>query len=234
MSRISLQNINTPYCLKNINLDIESGEFLVVLGSTGSGKSTLLNVIAGLTKYQGAVYFNNKKMNHVSTEKRNVGYLMQDIYLFPHLNTFDNIAFGLRATSCPGEKITQKVDEILELLHLNHLKDRYPKDLSGGEKQRVGLARSLVREPEILLLDEPLSNLDPFTANNIRRELMTLHSRLNLTILYVTHNFAEARELADKIVVILEGEVKQVGSVNDIFNQPVKEIIEFVNVCNLC
>lgn len=233
MSSIKLQNIITPYCLKNINLTVEAGEFIVLLGSTGAGKSTMLNVIAGLTEYQGVVYFNKRNMNHVPTQKRNVGYLMQDIFLFPHLNIFENIAFGLRATSCQDKKITQKVYEILNILKLKHLIKRYPKDLSGGEKQRIGLARSLVKEPDILLLDEPLSSLDPLTANSIRRELMTLHRRLNLTILYVTHNFAEARDLADRIIVISEGELQQMGSVHDIFNQPIKEIKEFIKVGNI-
>lgn len=219
--------------MKNINLTVEAGEFIVLLGSTGAGKSTMLNVIAGLTEYQGVVYFNKRNMNHVPTQKRNVGYLMQDIFLFPHLNIFENIAFGLRATSCQDKKITQKVYEILNILKLKHLIKRYPKDLSGGEKQRIGLARSLVKEPDILLLDEPLSSLDPLTANSIRRELMTLHRRLNLTILYVTHNFAEARDLADRIIVISEGELQQMGSVHDIFNQPIKEIKEFIKVGNI-
>ena len=228
MSFISLQNITTPYCLKNIKLDIEAGELMVFLGFTGAGKSTLLNVIAGLTEYQGDVYFNQKNMNHVPTEKRDVGYLLQDIYLFPHLDTFNNIAFGLRASACPADTINGKVEEILALLHITHLKKRYPKELSGGEKRRVGLARSLVMEPHILLLDEPLSSLDPSTAKSIRQELKVLHSRLNLTTLYVTYDFAEARELADRIVVIVGGELKQLGSVQEVFNQPVKEIQEFI------
>lgn len=232
MSFIRLQNITTPYCLKNINLDIEAGELVVILGFTGAGKSTLLNVIAGLTEYQGEVYFNQKNMNHVPTEKREVGYLFQDICLFPHLDIFNNIAFGLRATACPTDKITQKVEKILDLLHITYLKKRYPKDLSGGEKQRVGLARSLIMEPPILLLDEPLSSLDPSTAKNIRKELKLLHRRLNLTTLCVTHDFVEAQELADKIVVIVEGELKQLGSARDIFYQPVKEIQEFISLAH--
>ncbi|MEN3006018.1 ABC transporter ATP-binding protein [Dehalobacterium formicoaceticum] len=232
MSFISLQNVTTPYCLKNVNLDIEAGELMAVLGFTGAGKSTLLNVIAGLTKYKGDVYFNQKNMNATPTERRNVGYLLQDIYLFPHLNTFDNVAFGLRAGACPADKITGKVEEILDLLHITHLKKRYSRDLSGGEKQRVGLARSIIMEPKILLLDEPLSSLDPSTAKNIRKELMVLHNRLNLTMLYVTHDFSEARELADRIVVLVEGQIKQLGPAQDIFYQPVEEIREFISAAN--
>lgn len=232
MSLICLRNVTTPYSLTNVNLDIEEGELIVLLGFTGAGKSTLLNVVAGLTEYQGEVYFNQQNMNGIPTERRDVGYLLQDIYLFPHLNTFDNIAFGLRAASCPADKITDKVETILDLLHIGHLKKRYPKDLSGGEKQRVGLARSLVMEPKILLLDEPLASLDPATARNIRKEFKALHSRLNLTTLYVTHDFNEARELADKIVVVINGELKQTGSVQDIFYQPAMEIQEFITAAN--
>jgi ABC-type sugar transport system ATPase subunit len=228
MSNISLKNITTPYCLKNVNLDIEAGELMAVLGFTGAGKSTLLNVIAGLTEYQGDVCFNQHNMNNIRTERRNVGYLLQDIYLFPHLNTFENVAFGLRAGGHPTDRIKDKVEETLDLMNISHLKSRYPKYLSGGEKQRVGLARSIVMEPKILLLDEPLSSLDPSTANNIRKELKSLHKRLNLTMLYVTHDLAEAKELADRIVVIAEGEIKQLGSAQNIFYRPVEEIREFI------
>jgi len=228
MSFIRLENITTPYCLNNINFAIEAGEMVVLLGLTGAGKSTLLNVVAGLTEYHGDVYFNQKNMNHVPTENRGVGYLLQDVFLFPHLNVFENIAFGLRAAACPAGEINKKVGELIELLNITHLIKRYPRDLSGGEKRRVGLARSLVMEPEILLLDEPLSSLDPSTAKSIRKELKVLHRRLNLTTLYVTHDFAEAREMADRVVVILEGKLQQTGSVQDIFYQPVKEIREFI------
>lgn len=229
MSYISLKNITTPYCLENVNLNIEAGEIMVVLGFTGAGKSTLLNVIAGLTEYTGDVYFNQNNMNHIPTQRRSVGYLLQDIYLFPHLNTFDNIAFGLRARGYPTDEIKEKIDSILDLLNITHLKKRYPKDLSGGEKQRIGLARSIIIEPKILLLDEPLSSLDPSTAKSIRKELKVLQKRLNLTMLYVTHDFAEAKELADRIVVITDGQIKQLGSVRDIFNQPTEEIREFIS-----
>lgn len=230
MSFIILQNITTPYCLKNVNLDIEDGELMVVMGFTGAGKSTLLNVIAGLTEYQGEVYFNQQIMNHIPTEKRGVGYLFQDIFLFPHLDTFNNIAFGLRASGCTPDQITEKVEEILDLLHITHLKKRYPKGLSGGEKQRVGLARSLIMEPNILLLDEPLSSLDPSTAKIIRKELKLLHSSLNLTTLYVTHDFNEAREMADRVAVMVEGELKQLGSATDVFYQPVDDVQKFITV----
>ena len=229
MSYISLRNITTPYCLKNVNLNIEAGEIMAVLGFTGAGKSTLLNVIAGLTEYKGDVYFNQNNMNQISTERRSVGYLFQDICLFPHLNTFDNIAFGLRAGRYPTDQIKGKIDSMLDLLNITHLKERYPNDLSGGEKQRVGLARSIIIEPKILLLDEPLSSLDPSTAKSIRKELRVLRNRLNLTMLNVTHDIAEAKEIAERIDEITEGKIKQLGSVQDILNQPVEELREFIS-----
>lgn len=232
MSFISLRNISTTYCLKNINLDINAGEFLVVLGPTGAGKSTLLNVIAGLIEYRGDLYFNQKNTNHIPPEKRGVGYLLQDIYLFRHLNVYDNVAFGLRASGCSNDVIADRVKKFMHLLHITHLQNRYPKELSGGEKQRVGLARSLVMEPSVLMLDEPMSSLDPSTANSIRKELKQLHNSLNLTTIYVTHNFAEARKLADRIIVIVEGQLKQSGSAHNIFYQPVEEIQEFITAAN--
>lgn len=229
MPNISLKNISTPHCLNRVNLDVDTGELVIVLGYTGAGKSTLLNVIAGLTAYTGDVYVNQRNMNNIRTENRNIGYLFQDIYLFPNLNTYENVAFGLRAGGYPSDKLRDKVEATLELLGITHLKNRYPKELSGGEKRRIGLARSIITEPKILLLDEPLSSLDPSTANSIRNELKTLQKRLNLTMLYVTHDYAEARELADRIIVITEGQIKQSGSIHDIFCRPEAEIRDLIS-----
>jgi len=232
MSVINLNNILTSYCLKNINIEIKNGEFIVILGSSGSGKSTLLNVISGLKKYTGEVFYNNQNMDKIPTEERNIGYLMQDVHLFPHMKVYDNIAFGLKARSYSKDKINKKVEEIFNLLKIKHLKNRYPKDLSGGEKQRVGLARALVTDPEILLLDEPLSSLDPKTAKEIREELVKLHKHLNLTTIFVTHNFSEAKALADKIVILSEGVLIKYGSTYSVFNRPNKEIESFIRVSN--
>jgi ABC-type sugar transport system ATPase subunit len=224
MAAIRLRSILTPHCLNNINLDIEAGELVVIIGRNGAGKSTLLDVIAGLTEYSGQVFFNQRNMNSVRAENRGVGYLLQDIYLFPHLTTYENIAFGLRAGGCSSSRIRKKVDETLDMLQIAHLKERYPRNLSGGEKQRIGLARSIIMEPKVLLLDEPLSSLDPLTAKCIRNELKILQKRLNLTMLYVTHGHSEAQELADRIVVLSEGRIKQSGSIHDVFSESVVEI----------
>src|SRR6056297_48364 len=233
MSIIKLKNISTPYCLKNINFEIEPGEFIVLLGSSGAGKSTLLNIISGLNNYSGEVFYNNQNINKIQTEKRNIGYLMQDIHLFSHMKVYDNIAFGLKARSYPKDKTNKKVEEMLSLLKIQNLKNRYPKDLSGGEKQRVGLARALITEPKTLLLDEPLSSLDPKTAKEIRQELVKLHEYLKLTTILVTHNFLEAKALADKIIILSEGVLVQYGSTYKIFNRPNKKIESFIRVSNL-
>lgn len=218
MDCINLKNISTPYCLKNINLQIKRGDFLVLLGKSGAGKSTLLNVIAGLIPYEGEVYFFGQNMNKIPPQKRNIGYLLQEVYLFPHLNVYQNIAFPLQAQKYKAREIASRVHTMLELLQIEKLKNRYPKNLSGGEKRRVGLARCLIKQPEILLLDEPLSSLDPVTASHIREELRNLHQSLNLTTLYVTHDWQEASFLADKIGIIEKGRLLNWGKPEAILN----------------
>lgn len=205
MYNIFLKNITTSYSLKNITMGVRSGELIAVTGFTGAGKSTLLNVISGLTEYEGEVFIDGRNVNLIPPEKRDVGYLMQNINLFPHLNVFDNVAFGLRAKSCPREELRPKTEKMLDLLKIGHLKDRYTKNLSGGEKQRVGLARALVRENRVLLLDEPFSSLDPSTTIDLTRELVRLRSILHLTVLYVTHRYTEVEKIADRVVVMSEG-----------------------------
>lgn len=206
MSNIFLKNITTTYCLKNITMEVNSGELIAVTGFTGSGKSTLLNVISGLTEYEGEVFIDGRNVDLVPPEKRDVGYLMQNVNLFPHLNVFDNVAFGLRARkSCPSETVRSKTELILDLLKISHLRERYTKYLSGGERQRVGLARSLVLENRILLLDEPFSSLDPSATIDLTCELKRLQAILNLTVLYVTHHYAEVEEIADNVIVISQG-----------------------------
>lgn len=218
MEGIILKNISTPYCLKNINLNIQKGEFLVILGQSGAGKSTLLNVIAGLTNYEGEVYIGGQKVDNIPPQKRGIGYLLQDIHLFPHLTVYQNISFPLEIRKYKKAEIKEKALAIMQLLQIEKLKDRYPRNLSGGEKRRAGLARCLVIQPEILLLDEPLSSLDPVTALNIQNELKILHQKLNLTTVYVTHNLQEAGFLADKVGIISEGKLLDLGEPEQILN----------------
>lgn len=218
MATITLHHIATPYALKEIDLTIHNGEFMVVLGHSGAGKSTLLNILAGFVQHSGDLFFDEICMNHMATEKRAIGYLHQDIHLFPHLNVFENIAFGLRVKGLRQDVIMQKVSEMTQMLHIAHLEERYPKNLSGGEKQRVGIARSIITQPAILLLDEPLSSLDELTAQGIREELKALQKALQLSVVYVTHNKLDALFLADRVVILKQGRIEAIGTPQAILN----------------
>ena len=233
MPAIKLNNISKYVC-KNINLEIFNKEFLVLLGPNGAGKSTLLNVIAGLIDYKGSVFFGNKCIDKLPASKRKIGYLFQDLYLFPHLNVFSNIAFSLKIErKTPGE-IKFRVEELLQILRIENLLNRYPKELSGGEKQRVALARALALTPEVLLLDEPLSSLDLQSSKYLRRELKQLQKTLGVTTIYVTHNLMEAEEMADRIAIVEGGSIEQVGKVEEIFFFPENEkVSEFIGAPNI-
>ncbi len=233
MTAITLKNISTKFCLKGIDLEIKKGELLVLLGPTGAGKTTLLNVIAGLVEYEGEVYFEEERVDFLPPEKRRIGYVFQELCLFPHLDVYHNIAFGLKARGFSPEEVPGIVSQVMELLNISHLRNRYPKNLSGGEKQRVALARVLAIKPRILLLDEPLSKLDYNLAKILRLEIKKLQRRLSLTTLYVTHNFSEAQELADRIAVIVGGELGQVGTPEEIFLRPKPKIQGFIPPPNL-
>jgi len=233
MPVIKLDNI-TKYVCKNINLKILNKEFLVLLGPNGAGKSTLLNVIAGLIDYDGSVFFEDKCINNLPSSERRIGYLFQDLYLFPHLDVFSNIAFSLKIRKKNSNKIKHRVDELLKMLRIENLSHCYPKKLSGGEKQRVALARSLAAEPEILLLDEPLSSLDLQSSKYLRRELKQLQKKLEVTTIYVTHNLTEAEEMADRIVVMEQGKIEQIGKADEIFFSPKnKRVSEFIGAPNI-
>jgi len=207
MEYIKLENINTEHSLKDVNLSIGKGEFTVIMGESGAGKSTILNVLAGFIKHEGNLYMQGELLNDIPTQKREIGYLHQAIHLFPNLNVFENIAFGLKAQGADKESIQEKVSKVMDMLKISHLVHRYPKNLSGGEKQRVGIARAIIMQPKVLLLDEPLSSLDPKTAESIRAELKSLHRKLQLTIVYVTHNALDMDVLADKVVIIEQGKI---------------------------
>jgi len=233
MPAIKLNNISKYVC-KNINLEIFNKEFLVLLGPNGAGKSTLLNVIAGLIDYKGSVFFENKCIDKLPASKRKIGYLFQDLYLFPHLDVFSNIAYGLKIGRKKPNEIKYRVEELLQMLRIENLTHRYPKELSGGEKQRVALARALALTPEVLLLDEPLSSLDLQSSKYLRRELKQLQRILGITTIYVTHNLTEAEEMADRIAIIEKGAIEQVGKVEEIFFFPENEkVSEFIGAPNI-
>jgi ABC-type sugar transport system ATPase subunit len=185
MPEISLNNINN-FALKNFNLQIRDGEFIVVAGSNGAGKTTLINVIAGLVSYTGSVQFNGQSIDSMPPSKRNVGYVFQNLVLFPHMDAFSNIAFGLKAKKFNDDEIKTRTGEMLKFMEIEHLAFRHPSEMSGGEKQRVALARALAPKPDVLLLDEPTSNLDIKTARHLKNELKQIQRRTQITTIYVT------------------------------------------------
>ena len=233
MPRIELRNVS-KYVLKDINLTIENKELLALVGPNGSGKSTLLNVIAGLIDYSGEVFFDGKKMDEVPSHKRGVGYLFQDLALFPHLDVFSNIAYGLKVQGYPEGTIKERVVELMNALHIGKLKERYPQSLSGGEKQRVAIARAIAPFQKILLLDEPTSSLDAQTSKYFRAEMRSLLKELEITSIFVVHDLLGAEEIADRIAIIHRGQIEQIAPPADIFFHPKTDIVsEFIGKPNI-
>lgn len=219
MPGIELSNISN-YACRDASLSIRDGELMVLAGATGAGKTTLLNVIAGLARYEGSVRFGETSVDGLPPSKRNVGYLFQSFALFPHLTVGENIAFGLKVRGESTGSVGGRISELTELLHIRHLEGRYPKSLSGGEKQRVALARTLAPRPEILLLDEPFNSLDARTAKFLRLEMKRLQKQLGLTSVYVTHNQREAFDMGDRIAVVDGGRIEQVAPPEEILFDP--------------
>ncbi|MDY6864150.1 MAG: ABC transporter ATP-binding protein [Thermodesulfobacteriota bacterium] len=233
MPEIALKGISN-FILNNIHLTVRDRELLVLLGPNGAGKTTLLNTIAGFTTYNGLISFNGNKINAIPTRKRGIGYLFQDLALFPHLDVFTNISFSLKIKKVSQNKIISRVGELLGLMRIEHLKNRYPKDLSGGERQKVALARALASSPEILLLDEPLAGLDLRTSKNLRIEFHNLQRKLGITTIYVTHDQNEAEEMADRIVILYNGKIEQIGTPYEIFFAPMNEkVMNFIGEPNI-
>jgi len=223
------------FAIKNINLRIFEGEYFVILGPTGAGKTTLLETIAGLIQPdEGKIWLKGKEINILPPECRNIGFVYQDYALFPHLSVVENIKFGLKFKKLDKSTIAQRVSNVMDLLHISHLSSASPNTLSGGEAQRVALARVLVIQPQILLLDEPLSNLDPNLRLKLQSELKKIHQNLMITTIHVTHNFDEAISLADRIGIMHQGEILQVGTSIEIFRQPTSEkVAQFIGCENL-
>ena len=214
------------FLLKDITFEVKQGEYYIILGPTGAGKTVLLESIAGLYPVKkGEIWLNGKEITNLEPEKRGIGVVYQDYVLFPHLSVKENIAFGLRLRGQPREEIEATIGWLVELLNISHLLERKPDTLSGGESQKVALARALSVKPKVLLLDEPLSALDPETREDIQHELRRIHERLNMTVIQVTHDFEEAVALGDRIAVIGEGRIMQVGTSEQIFRQPNSEFV---------
>lgn len=236
MTDVRLVNVCKSYgnvhISKNVNLDIKDGEFVVFVGPSGCGKSTLLRMIAGLDEItSGDLFIGDKKMNDVPPANRNIGMVFQSYALYPHLTIAENMSFGLKLAGAKKEEIEQRVNQVAEILQLAHLLTRKPKELSGGQRQRVAIGRTLVSQPEVFLLDEPLSNLDAALRVQMRVEISKLHKKLNRTMIYVTHDQVEAMTLADKIVVLqansdnIESNVAQVGRPLELYHYPANRFV---------
>ncbi|HZG27365.1 MAG TPA: sulfate/molybdate ABC transporter ATP-binding protein [Ensifer sp.] len=211
--------------LHDVSLNIRSGELIALLGPSGSGKTTLLRLVAGLEyPTQGRILFGEEDASWKSVQERNVGFVFQHYALFKHMTVFDNVAFGLRVrgseTRPPKAEIRRRVEELIDMVQLTGMEGRYPGQLSGGQRQRVALARAMAIEPRVLLLDEPFGALDAKVRKDLRKWLREFHDRTGHTTLFVTHDQEEALELADRVVVMSQGKIEQVGSADDIYDRP--------------
>ena len=209
------------YALKNIDFKIEKGEFVVILGPSGSGKSTLLDLICGFEDItEGEIRIDNKLINNIEPKNRDVSMVFQNYALYPHLTAYENIAFGMKIRKESKREIDEKVKWAAKVLKLEECLKSKPKNLSGGQRQRIALARAMVRNPKCFLMDEPLSNLDAKLRNSTSNEIRNLHNELNATTIYVTHDQIEALSMADKIVILSNGEIQQIGTPFEIYNNP--------------
>jgi iron(III) transport system ATP-binding protein len=200
---------------------IEQGEFFTLLGPSGCGKTTLLRTIAGFYRQdEGHIYFGTKKMDDVPPHERNIGMVFQNYAVFPHMSVFDNVAYGLKARKVPKADIEKRVMGALEMVELTHLRDRIPSDMSGGQQQRIALARAIVIRPQLLLMDEPLSNLDAKLRVKMRSDIRQLQKELNITTIYVTHDQEEALAVSDRIAVMNQGVVQQIAAPDEIYSYP--------------
>ena len=207
--------------LNDVNLSVRKGEFVTILGPSGCGKTTLLRLIAGFqTASEGVITIAGKDITQTPPHKRPVNTVFQKYALFPHLNVFNNIAFGLKLKKLPKDEIDKKVREAAEILDITQYLDRKPKALSGGQRQRVAIGRAIVRDPAVFLMDEPLSNLDAKLRNQMRAEIIKLRERIDTTFIYVTHDQTEAMTLGDRIVIMKDGFIQQIGTPQEVFDHP--------------
>ena len=220
------KNFGSVEVLKDITLSVEEGEFVVFVGPSGCGKSTLLRVIAGLeTATTGAVEIGGEAVDNVPPAQRGIAMVFQSYALYPHLSVCENMALGLKQEKHSKTVIDHRVDKAVKMLDLEAYVDRRPADLSGGQRQRVAIGRAIVREPKLFLFDEPLSNLDAALRMNTRVEIAELHRTLSASIIYVTHDQTEAMTLADKIVILRDGQIEQVGSPMELYNNPANQFV---------
>lgn len=241
MGEIHLKLINLTkkygkfFAVKNMNLEVEKGSFTTMLGPSGCGKTTTLRMIAGFINPDdgGEIYLGEKILNDVPPHKRNIGIVFQSYALFPHMNVFNNIAYGLRLRRLSIDKVKEKVKRMLEFLGMEGTEKKRISQLSGGQQQRIALGRTIVLEPDVLLMDEPLSNLDAKLRINVRNEIKQIQKNLNITTIYVTHDQDEALSMSDKIVVMNSGEIQQIGNSWEIYNKPKNKFVaDFIGMKN--
>ena len=225
MANIKFKGVHKSFgsnkIISDFNLEGNEDEFLVLVGPSGCGKSTLLRMIAGLEKIDdGEIFINDLKINELRPSKRQTAMVFQSYALYPHMNVFENMSFGLKIEKRPKEEIMSKVTEAAKILKIEELLDRRPKELSGGQRQRVAIGRAITRNPKIFLFDEPLSNLDAALRAEMRVEISKLHNQIKTNMIYVTHDQVEAMTLADRIVILNRGNIEQVGTPEEIYNNP--------------
>ena len=227
MSEVVMKGLKKVYdnkvtAVHDVNLEIKDKEFIVLVGPSGCGKSTTLRMVAGLEEISdGELYIDGKLVNDVPPKDRDIAMVFQNYALYPHKTVYDNLAFALKLRKEPKDVIDKKVKEVAEILDITQYLKRKPKALSGGQRQRVAIGRAMVRDPKVFLMDEPLSNLDAKLRNQMRAEIIKLRSRINTTFMYVTHDQTEAMTLGDRIVIMKDGYVNQIGTPQEVFNKPV-------------
>jgi ABC-type Fe3+/spermidine/putrescine transport system ATPase subunit len=237
--KISLKNIFKRFgrldAVSGVTVDINDGELFTLLGPSGCGKTTLLRLIAGFYKPDGGdVLFDGRSVSNVPPAERGIGMVFQNYALWPHMTIFDNVAYGLKLRKIPADEITRKVDRVMKMVNLTGLEKRYPGQLSGGQQQRVALVRALVLDPDVLLLDEPLSNLDAKIRVQVRAEIRKLQKELNVTTIYVTHDQEEALTLSDRITVMNFGKIQQIGVPKALYERPENAFVaDFIGINNL-
>lgn len=234
MASISLKNIVKHYgkgktavpVIHGVNAEIKDGEFIVIVGPSGCGKSTLLRMIAGLEEITGGeLHIGDKVVNNMEPAQRNIAMVFQNYALYPHMTNYENMAYGLKLAKVPKDEIKRRVDKAAQILELSHLLDRKPRQLSGGQRQRVAMGRAIVRQPQVFLFDEPLSNLDAKLRAQTRIEIQKLHQELGITSLFVTHDQVEAMTLAQRMIVMNGGNVEQFGSPEEVYHTPASTFV---------
>lgn len=235
LTKIFTPKGRTVKAVSDVNLQIKEGEFVCLLGPSGCGKTTTLRMIAGFEiPSEGKIIMNGKDIAYLTPDKRGISMVFQNYALFPHMNVYDNIAYGLKLQKRPKEEIQERVANILKLMKMEEFADRVPSQMSGGQQQRVSLARALIMNSEILLFDEPLSNLDAKLRLHMRDEIRKLQKEVGITSIYVTHDQAEAMALSDKIVIMKDGMISQVGSPKEIYQKPNSEFVaKFIGRANI-